>query len=79
MVPTMRGSGFVMRGGHLVGRAVLVAGLTLGFALGGCGRKGSLDMPPSASISNVQPVEPPPALGAPPPQRKTFFLDWLLR
>jgi len=64
-----------MRGGQLVARAVLVGALAAGLGLGGCGRKGSLDAPPSASISDVQPVNPPPALGeqqnpfsmAPPP------------
>jgi len=55
-----------MRGGQLVARAVLVGALAAGLGLGGCGRKGSLDPPPSASISNVQPVNPPPALGEQP-------------
>lgn len=38
-----------------------VIGAAVGaLALGGCGRKGALDPPPSASISNNQPVAPPP-------------------
>jgi predicted small lipoprotein YifL len=92
-----------MRGGHLVARAVLVGALAAGLGLGGCGRKGSLDPPPSASVTNNQPINAPPSLGeqpnpfsmapspeplpavpstapgAPPPPKKTFILDWLLR
>ncbi len=55
-----------MSGGHLVARALLVGALVAGFALGGCGRKGALDPPPSAAISGDQPMNAPPSLGEPP-------------
>lgn len=55
-----------MRGGQLVARAVLIGALAAGLGLGGCGRKGALDPPPSASLTNNQPVNAPPALGEQP-------------
>jgi predicted small lipoprotein YifL len=55
-----------MSGGRIVSRAVLVGALVAGFALGGCGRKGALDPPPSASLTNPQSANMPPSLGEQP-------------
>ena len=46
---------------RLVRLAVIAA--VAAVVLAGCGRKGPLDAPPSASISNNQPINPPPSLG----------------
>jgi predicted small lipoprotein YifL len=66
-------------------RFVLIAALAAALGLAGCGRRGALEPPPSASIS----APPAGATGAPrydaagkpikpAGQRKSFFLDWLL-
>jgi hypothetical protein len=69
--------------------------------LAGCGRKGPLDPPPSASISPPPPSEPSlgetndpnmpgfrrapraaavaPAPTAPPAEKRSFFLDFLIK
>ena len=59
-----------------------VATLALVLLLGGCGRKGPLDPPPSASLPAPPPgaqatVEPEPSPEVT-PRRKNFFLDWLI-
>jgi predicted small lipoprotein YifL len=54
----------------------------LAFGLAACGKKGPLDPPPSASISQPQtageasaePAQP----SGPTPRRERIFLDWLL-
>ena len=68
-------------------RLAAIGALALSFALTACGRKGPLDLPPSAAAQPPSPQQraesgpaedehglPPPAQG----QRKSFFLDWLL-
>jgi len=57
-----------MRGGQRVARAVVIGALAagIGLGLGGCGRKGALDAPPSASVSGNQPINAPPSLGEQP-------------
>ena len=55
----------------------------LALALAGCGLKGSLDPPPAPAPPQQAQVEGQPATPgapneAPPPARKSFFLDWLL-
>ena len=47
-----------------LGRLAVVAAMTIAAAsLSGCGRKGSLDLPPTASITNPPPVGHWPPLG----------------
>ena len=47
-----------------VGRlAMLAAMMFAAVTLAGCGRKGSLDLPPSAAASNPQQAYPAPSLG----------------
>jgi predicted small lipoprotein YifL len=56
-----RGSGFLIRfGDRSVLRLAAIAALGAALALGGCGRKGPLDPPPSAAIS---PAPDQPSLG----------------
>lgn len=56
-----RGSGFLICfGDRSVLRLAAIAALGAALALGGCGRKGPLDPPPSAAIS---PVPDQPSLG----------------
>ena len=68
-------------------RCALVAAVAL--ALGGCGRKGSLDPPPGGLAEPTVIGAPPPAAPgpdgqvaaaptAPQPAKKTTPLDWLL-
>ena len=46
------------------GRLALLAATVFAVAsLAGCGRKGSLDLPPSAAVSNPQQAYPAPSLG----------------
>jgi predicted small lipoprotein YifL len=76
------------------GRQVTIAALAAGLLLAGCGRKGSLEPPPSASIS-APPVAGQPTLGEPEhdalagerrtvpagqpsTQKKSFPLDFLI-
>ena len=47
-------------------RIALLGALLAALGLGGCGRKGALDPPPSASIANPQAANSPPALGEQP-------------
>jgi predicted small lipoprotein YifL len=65
-------------------RMLLIPAAVLVLALSGCGRKGSLDLPPSASVA-----QPPPAAateqqvgpdGRPvaPGTKKQLPIDWLL-
>jgi len=85
-------------------RLAALAALASALALAGCGRKGSLDPPPSASA--LAPPAPderslgelndpntpgfrrapqqnvaaaPPATNAPPPEPRSFFLDFLIK
>ena len=73
-------------------RIVAIGSLVAALGLAGCGRKGGLDPPPSAAVSDATPTAsepgqppPPPALGpdgkpvapATGPKRP-FFLDWLV-
>jgi predicted small lipoprotein YifL len=46
-------------------RIALIGALCAGLALAACGRKGPLEPPPSASISQPQQVEAQPSLGDP--------------
>ncbi len=47
-----------------LGRLAVVAAMTIAAAsLSGCGRKGSLDLPPTASITNPPPAGTGPSLG----------------
>lgn len=66
-------------------RCATIAVVLVGLALGGCGRKGPLDLPPGAAVSD--PAGNPPRLGpngepvaaAPQPApRKSTILDPLL-
>jgi predicted small lipoprotein YifL len=76
------------------GRLVIIAALAAGVLLAGCGRKGSLEPPPSASIS-APPASGQPTLGEPEhdalagerrtvtagqpsSQKKSFPLDFLI-
>jgi predicted small lipoprotein YifL len=43
--------------------ALLAALVTAAATLAGCGRKGSLDLPPTAAVSNPQQPGPSPSLG----------------
>ena len=75
------------------GRHVTIAALAAGLLLAGCGRKGSLEAPPSASISAppaAQPTLGEPehdalagerravSAGQPSTQKKSFPLDFLI-
>jgi predicted small lipoprotein YifL len=42
---------------------MLAAMMIAAASLSGCGRKGSLDLPPTASITNPPPTSPGPSLG----------------
>ena len=61
-----------------------IGGVALALLLAGCGLKGALDPPPSATAAPAQgataPGTPPPPEGETQPQaaRKRIFLDWLL-
>ena len=71
-------------------RLALIGALIAAFGLAGCGRKGALDPPPSASISappGGQPAHAKPSgsgfdnQGRPVAstgKKKHFFLDWLI-
>jgi len=65
----------------------LVGVLAAALALGGCGRKGPLDPPPGARLTEPAPAGPPAApyeVGpdgqplAPVGPKKRIFLDWLI-
>jgi predicted small lipoprotein YifL len=83
-------------------RVAAIAALAAAFALAGCGRKGGLDPPPSASISPPPQAEPtlgevndpntpgfrraprqtavaPAPNSGPPPEKRTFILDPLIK
>ena len=75
---------FAMAGSPFL-RGATIAAILIGLALAGCGRKGPLDLPPGAAVSD--PAGNPPRLGpngepvaaAPqPPPRRTTVLDPLL-
>jgi predicted small lipoprotein YifL len=53
-----RDRSLLRRGTRLATRVATIAALTAAFALAGCGRKGPLDPPPSASISPPPQHEP---------------------
>jgi predicted small lipoprotein YifL len=58
------GVGFVHRPLFGFGRVALLAAMTIAAAgLSGCGRKGSLDLPPTAAVSSPQQIPPGPSLG----------------
>ena len=69
-----------------LGMVAVVGALAL--ALAGCGRKGALDPPPAAAISQPGPGQQPQPdthfdeegrpVAPPATERKSFFLDWLL-
>jgi len=74
-------------------RLAAIAMLAAALGLSACGRKGGLDPPPSASLTQPQaqpegPRSPADAMLGPaggreapqqtPPPKKHFFLDWLL-
>jgi predicted small lipoprotein YifL len=86
--------GFVHRPLFGFGRLALLAAMIAAAGVAGCGRKGSLDLPPTASITDPQSA-PPGAPGAspnqaaaapgtqttpppPPPPRRWFLFDFLL-
>ncbi len=45
------------------GRVALVAALAATLGLAGCGRKGPLDAPPTANLTDPHPMTPRPSLG----------------
>jgi predicted small lipoprotein YifL len=64
------------------GRVAMLAAIIAAEGLSGCGRKGGLDPPPTASLTNPQPAPPGPSMGeqsdsptqslmAPPPAPQT--------
>jgi predicted small lipoprotein YifL len=65
-----------------------VGALALALGLAGCGRKGALDPPPSATLAQPAPGQPtrPDAhvdaqghpVAPPATQKRPFILDWLL-
>jgi predicted small lipoprotein YifL len=58
------GVGFVHRPQFGFGRLAMLAAMMIAAAgLSGCGRKGSLDLPPTAAISSPQQTPPGPSLG----------------
>jgi predicted small lipoprotein YifL len=58
------GVGFVHRPLLGFGRLAMLAAMTIAVAsLAGCGRKGSLDLPPSAAVTTPQQVPPGPSMG----------------
>lgn len=68
-------------------RCALIGALAAAALLAGCGRKGPLELPPSAQVAEVNdPVtgkpRPPMTRGgypiAPPGERKSTPLDWLI-
>jgi predicted small lipoprotein YifL len=77
-----------------VSRISVVALLAAGLALAGCGRKGALEPPPSASVAAAPPASGQPSLGepdhaaleserrdvvpAPFTKKKSFILDFLI-
>jgi predicted small lipoprotein YifL len=61
MVSLFRGNGLVMRRFDRYGRLVVAVALVTALGLGGCGRKGPLDAPPSAAVSGGAMVAPQPA------------------
>jgi predicted small lipoprotein YifL len=71
------------------GRMLMLAAMIAAAGLAGCGRKGALDPPPTAAITDPQQVPPgappnaqtaqaQPAAPPPPPPRRWFPLDFLL-
>ncbi len=92
MVPACELWGTALTG--MIGRFGLIGMLAAALMLAGCGRKGSLEAPPSASIGPSEPAAAQPTLGepehralegerrpaGPPPQgpKKSFFLDFLI-
>ena len=67
---------------HPLRTLVTLGVLAMASALGACGLKGSLDLPPSAAPPSQAQLEgqgaPPPAATETPPPKKRIFLDWLL-
>jgi predicted small lipoprotein YifL len=71
-----------------VSRLAVAAILVAALGLAACGRKGALDLPPSAAVSAPAAAPGAPALGpdgrplppgaAQPKRSEPFFLDWLL-
>ena len=72
---------FVMLRSHLF-RLAAMGALGLALTLGGCGRKGPLDAPPSTTAAvaapGAQTAAGPEASPQATPRRKRIFLDWLL-
>ena len=58
------------------GRLALIAAAVLALALGGCGRKSGLDLPPQAA---AQPAPGQPAEAQPQPQPRTTRSGFLIR
>ena len=57
------GVGFVHRPLFGFGRLAMLAAIIAAAGLSGCGRKGSLDAPPTAALTNPQQVPPGPSMG----------------
>jgi predicted small lipoprotein YifL len=81
--------GFVDKPQFRFGRMAILAAMIAAAGLAGCGRKGALDPPPTAAITDPQQVPPgappngqtaqaQPAAPPPPPPRRWFPLDFLL-
>jgi len=67
-------------------RIAVIGALVATLGVAGCGRKGGLDPPPAAAVADQAPATggSGPGIGpdgrpvAPPGQKKSFFLDWLI-
>jgi predicted small lipoprotein YifL len=87
--------GFVHTAPFGFGRLALLAAMIAAAGLSGCGRKGGLDLPPTASIADQQnpgatpgaqggppnhaAAQPTPPPPPPPPPRTGFLLDFLIK
>jgi predicted small lipoprotein YifL len=65
MIQREMGVGFVRRPSFGFGRLALLAAIIAAAGLAGCGRKGGLDLPPTAALTNPQqPPDQSPSLGS---------------
>jgi predicted small lipoprotein YifL len=60
------------------GKTTFVLAAVMVLALSACGRKGPLEPPPSATAVQGEASEGEPAPAEAPPERRRFFLDFLL-